>query len=132
MPSDEETFRQMLMELQAAWSKADLATLRRLATPEVLNILVRRIERKHEPGRRVSCRRCELKADIGQAWTEEPLSRPRSSCGGRRATIQFLWGSTQENGAMSPRETRIHYAKPPRPGRACGTKNGKWLLSAIQ
>jgi hypothetical protein len=132
-PTDEAAFRQMLIEVQTAWSKGDLSALRRLVTPEMLQYFSTGLSENTSQG--IENRVEDLhvvKAEVREAWTEEAT---------QYATVWLRW---------TARDYTVSLAKPlGDPGAlvegdehvASETaetwtfmryQNGKWLVSAIQ
>jgi predicted lipid-binding transport protein (Tim44 family) len=131
--ADQDKFKQILGDVQAAWSKQDLDALKRLTTPEVLHYFstalsenVSREVENHIEDLRV------LSIEINESWTEEAtdyvtallrwtardytvsLSKQRGEAG------YVVEGNEQMPTEVSEAWTFLRY------------RGGKWLLSAIQ
>jgi predicted lipid-binding transport protein (Tim44 family) len=130
---DQDKFKEILGDVQAAWSKQDLDVLKRLTTPEVLHYFstalsenVSREVENHIEDLRV------LSIEINESWTEEAtdyvtallrwtardytvsLSKQRGEAG------YVVEGNEQTPTEVSEAWTFLRY------------RGGKWLLSAIQ
>jgi len=131
--ADQDKFKEILRDVQAAWSKQDLDALKRLTTPEVLHYFstalsenVSREVENHIEDLRV------LSIEINESWTEEAtdyvtallrwtardytvsLSKQRGEAG------YVVEGNEQTPTEVSEAWTFLRY------------RGGKWLLSAIQ
>jgi predicted lipid-binding transport protein (Tim44 family) len=131
--ADQDKFKQILGDVQAAWSKQDLDALKRLTTPEMLHYFstalsenVSREVENHIEDLRV------LSIEINESWTEEAtdyvtallrwtardytvsLSKQRGEAG------YVVEGNEQTPTEVSEAWTFLRY------------RGGKWLLSAIQ
>ena len=132
-PADEAAFRQMLVEVQTAWGKGDLAALRRLATPEMLfyfstglseNVsqdVQNHVEDVHN-----------IRAEVRETWTEEAV---------QYATVLLQWTARDYTVSLAKRQGEPGYIvegdeHAPRETSEMWTfmrhQNGKWLLSALQ
>lgn len=133
-PNDEAAFRQMLVEVQTAWGKGDLAGLRRLATPEMLFYFStglsenasQDVENHVEDIRIVS-------AEVRETWTEEATTH--------YATVLLRWTARDYTVSLAKRQGEPGYVvegdeHAPRETTETWTfmrhQNGKWLLSALQ
>jgi len=130
---DQDKFKEILGDVQAAWSKQDLDTLKRLTTPEMLHYFstalsenVSREVENHVEDLRV------LNIEVKESWTEEAtdyatallrwtardytvsLSKQRGEAG------YVVEGNDQTLTEVSEAWTFMRY------------RGGKWLLSAIQ
>jgi predicted lipid-binding transport protein (Tim44 family) len=128
----------LLTGIQAAWSKGDLATLRRYVTPEMLSYFSEELSRNVSQGVENRVERVTLlKGDLQEAWSEDDLEY---------ATARLRWSAVDYMVALPP------------PGTAAGggaqdvivggdasqtteateiwtfvrSHGGRWLLSAIQ
>lgn len=127
LPADYEAFERLLTEIQAAWSNEDVATLRRLATPEMVSYFTGDLEQNRARNQinKVSDTRL-LQGDLAEAWREGDSDYAsvamRFSMVDRtldRATGRLVGGSEQ------PAEvTEVWTFVRPR--------GGQWELSAIQ
>ena len=132
-PTDEAAFRQMLVEVQTAWGKGDLAGLRRLATPEMLFYFStglsentsQDVENRVEDIHIVS-------AKVRETWTEEAT---------QYATVLLRWTARDYTVSLAKRPGEPGYIAEgdehtPRETAETWTfmryQNGKWLLSALQ
>lgn len=132
-PNDEATFRQMVIEVQTAWGKGDLAGLRRLATPEMLCYFSTGLS---ENASQDVDNRVEdvsiVKAEVLETWTEEAT---------QYATVLLRWTARDYTVSLAKRPGEPGYIvegdeHTPRETAETWTfmryQNGKWLLSAIQ
>lgn len=132
-PTDEASFRQMLVEVQTAWSKGDLAGLRRFATPEMLfyfstglsENISQDVENHVEDIHIVS-------AEVRETWTDEAM---------HYATVLLRWTARDYTVSLAKRQGEPGYIvegdeHTPRETTETWTfmrhQNGKWLLSALQ
>lgn len=132
-PIDEAAFRQMVIEVQTAWGKGDLAGLRRLATPEMLFYFStglsenasQEVENRVEDIHIVS-------AEVRETWTEEAT---------QYATVLLKWTARDYTVSLAKRPGEPGYIvegdeHTPRETAETWTfmryQNGKWLLSALQ
>jgi predicted lipid-binding transport protein (Tim44 family) len=131
--ADKAAFQQLLTEIQDAWSKQDLTTLRRLTTPEMLSYFnaglsenaSQEVENRIEDLTLIS-------AELREAWRED---------GSDYATVLFRWKAKDYTLSLTKKRDE--------PGAIVdGTdqaltetsevwtfmryQQGKWLLSAIQ
>ena len=71
-PADYEAFERLLGEIQAAWSKEDVAKLHTLATPEMVEISSPTISRPTRPATSIN-KTSDVKllqGDLAEAWRE--------------------------------------------------------------
>jgi hypothetical protein len=131
--TDEATFRQLLIDVQTAWSKGDLSALRRLVTPELLHYFSTGLSENTSQGveNRVEDVRI-VTAEVREAWAEEAT---------QYATVWLRWtardytvslakpigdpASVIEGDEHAPSETAEVWT-------FMRYQNGKWLVSAIQ
>ena len=70
-PADYQAFERLLKEVNAAWSRQDLATLRRIATPEMAQYFVQDLADLEGRGWRNETRDVALdQGDLAEAWRE--------------------------------------------------------------
>jgi predicted lipid-binding transport protein (Tim44 family) len=127
LPADYEAFEQLLIELQAAWSNEDVARLRAVATPEMMQYFTRDLEQNRARNRinKVADTKL-LQGDLAEAWREGDTDfasvAMRYSLIDRtfdRTTGQLVEGSDQPDEV-----TEVWTFVRPRGGR--------WELSALQ
>jgi predicted lipid-binding transport protein (Tim44 family) len=71
VPADYETFERLLNEIQAAWSKEDIAKLRTLATPEMVSYIAGDLaEHKSRNQTNLVSGVKLLQGDLAEAWRE--------------------------------------------------------------
>ena len=132
-PVDEDKFKEILGDVQAAWSKQDLDTLKRLTTPEMLHYFstalsenVSREVENHVEDLRV------LNIEVKESWTEEATDY---------ATALLRWTARDYTVSLSKQRGEAGYVvegndQTPTEISEAWTfmryRSGKWLLSAIQ
>jgi hypothetical protein len=132
-PSDEAAFRQILIDVQTAWGKGDLAALRRLVTPEMLFYFSTGLSENasQEVENRVEDIHI-VKAEVREAWMDDAI---------QYATLLLRWMARDYTVSLAKRPGEPGYViegseQTPREAVETWTfmryQNGKWLLSAIQ
>ena len=132
-PGDEAAFRQILIDVQTAWGKGDLAGLRRLVTPEMLFYFSTGLS---ENTSQVVENRVEdiriVKAEVRETWMDDAT---------QYATLLLRWMALDYTVSLAKRPGEPGYViegseQTPREAGETWTfmryQNGKWLLSAIQ
>jgi Uncharacterized protein conserved in bacteria len=132
-PTDEATFRQMVVEVQTAWSKGDLAGLRRLATPEMLHYFSTGLSENTSQDVENHVEDVKIvKAEVQEVWTEDAT---------QYATVLLRWMARDYTVSLAKRPGEPGYIvegdeHTPRETAETWTfmryQNGKWLLSALQ
>jgi hypothetical protein len=133
VPEDESKFRQMLVDVQAAWSKSDLDALKRVTTPEMLHYFssalsenVSKDVENHVEDVAI------LQTDVRETWTEDSKDY---------ATVRFRWKARDYNVSLTKRQGEPGSIldgddKTPVEAAEAWTflryQGGRWLLSAIQ
>jgi predicted lipid-binding transport protein (Tim44 family) len=70
-PADYQAFERLLIEVQAAWSRQDVAALQRLATPEMVQFFREDGQALHERGLKNEALEVKLEqGDLAEAWNE--------------------------------------------------------------
>jgi len=125
---DFEAFQQALSDIQSAWSKGDLETMRRHVTPEMLGYFGRELSMMASQGLSNRVEDVTLEqGDLAEAWSEDGIDY---------ATVAMRWSAldyttdangTVVDGSRSQRSESVEIWTFLRAGTA-----GKWLLSAIQ
>ncbi|MBU6482484.1 MAG: TIM44-like domain-containing protein [Nitrospirae bacterium] len=132
-PADKTAFQQLLIDIQTAWSKQDLAGLRRCVTPEMLTYFStalaentsQEIENHVEDV-------VLLRAEVREAWTEGAT---------QYATAELRWSARDYTVSLTKQHGEPGYLvegseETPSETSEVWTfmrfQNGKWLLSAIQ
>ncbi|TSA02740.1 MAG: hypothetical protein D4R81_04320 [Nitrospiraceae bacterium] len=130
---DASKFRQMLVDVQAAWSKQDLDALKRLTTPEMLHYFSEALS--ENTSKEVENHVEDVgvqQADIREAWTEDSKDY---------ATVLLRWTARDYTVSLTKRRGEPGYLadgddqKPTDAAEAwtfMRYQGGKWLLSAIQ
>ena len=130
---DESKFRQMLVDVQAAWSKQDLDALKRLTTPEMLHYFSDALS--ENTSKEVENHVEDVgvqQADVREAWTEDSKNY---------ATVLLRWTARDYTVSLTKRRGEPGYLadgddqKPAEASEAwtfMRYQGGKWLLSAIQ
>jgi predicted lipid-binding transport protein (Tim44 family) len=132
-PVDQDKFKEILGEVQGAWSKQDLDALKRLTTPEVLHYFstalsenVSREVENHVEDVRV------LSAEVQEAWTEDATDY---------ATALFRWTARDYTVSLTKQRGEAGYVvegndltstEASEAWTFLRYRGGKWLLSAIQ
>ncbi len=132
-PVDEAKFRQMLADVQAAWSKQDLDTLKRLTTPEMLHYFSDALsENTSKEVENIVEDVAVQQADVHEAWTEDSRDY---------ATVLLRWKARDYTVSLAKRKGEPGYlidGDDQKPADAVEAwtfvryQGGKWLLSAIQ
>jgi predicted lipid-binding transport protein (Tim44 family) len=124
----------LLTGIQAAWSKGDLAALRRYVTPEMLSYFSEELSRNVSQGVENHVEHVTLlKGDLQEAWSEGELEY---------ATARLRWSAVDYMVALPQSSGRgqevIVRGSPSQPTEATEmwtfvrSHGGHWLLSAIQ
>ena len=132
-PVDQDKFKQILSDVQVAWSKQNLEALKHLTTPEIVHYFsttlsenVSREVENHVDDLRV------LNAEVTEAWTEDATDY---------ATVLFRWMARDYTVSLAKQRGEPGYVvegddKNPAEASEAWTfmryQGGKWLLSAIQ
>ena len=131
--ADKTAFQQLLIEIQTAWSKPDLAGLRRFVTPEMLAYFSTALAEQTSLD---IANHVEdvvlLRADVRESWTEDST---------HYATIGLRWSARDYTVSLTKQRGEAGYLvegneeTPTEAGEVwtfMRYQNGKWLLSAIQ
>ena len=132
-PADKTAFQQLLIDIQTAWSKQDLAGLRRFVTPEMLAYFSTALAEQTSLD---IANHVEdvmlLRADVRETWTEDAT---------QFATIGLHWSARDYTLSLTKQRGEPGYLiegseETPNESAEVWTfmryQNGKWLLSAIQ
>lgn len=132
-PVDKTAFQQLLIDIQTAWSKQDLAGLRRFVTPEMLAYFSTALAEQTSLD---IANHVEdvvlLRADVRETWTEDAT---------QFATIGLHWSARDYTLSLTKQRGEPGYLiegseeTPTESGEVwtfMRYQNGKWLLSAIQ
>jgi predicted lipid-binding transport protein (Tim44 family) len=126
--ADFDSFGQRLVEVQDAWSRQDLATLRRISTPEMERYFAQDLEDLKARGWTNTARDVQLEAgDLAQAWAE-PDGQEYATVAMRFSMVEVTTDAqgTVVEGHPTNRETATElWTFTRRPGT-------QWVLSAIQ
>jgi predicted lipid-binding transport protein (Tim44 family) len=126
-PGDYQTFEQLLKAVQAAWSAHDLATLRAIATPEMVSYFAEQLGEQTSRGVRNIVSDVHLDhGDLAEAWAED---------GREYATVAMRFSMTDVT-----RDAMGHVVDGSLAERVTATEiwtflrvpGGRWVLSAIQ
>jgi predicted lipid-binding transport protein (Tim44 family) len=131
--ADKTAFQQLLIDIQAAWSKQDLTELRRFVTPEMLNYFSAALadNRSQDIENHVDDV-VLLRAEILEAWTEQAT---------HYVTAGLRWSARDYNLSLTKQRGEPDYVvegseeTPTESGEAwtfMRSQDGKWMLSAIQ
>jgi predicted lipid-binding transport protein (Tim44 family) len=125
--SDLQVFEQRLTQVQDAYSREDLNALRRIATPEVFEYLVRELEESRAKGQRNEVFDVRLlEGDVAEAWREGETDYAT-------ATLRY-----ESRDVMRDRSTGAIVSGEDRPAERTEVwtfvrrRGSDWLLSAIQ
>jgi predicted lipid-binding transport protein (Tim44 family) len=131
--TDKAAFQQLLVDIQTAWGRQDLAALRRLVTPEMLEYFSTGLA---EQTSQDIANHVEdvvlLRAEVRESWTEEAT---------QYATVMLHWSARDYTFSLAKRRGESGYLiegseEKPTESSEVWTfmryQNGKWLLSAIQ
>ncbi len=130
---DQERFKEILRDVQTAWSRQDLDALKRLTTPEVLHYFSTALSENaskdienHVEDLRV------LNAEVQESWTEDATDY---------ATVLFRWAARDYTKSLSKQRGEPGYLAEGSDSTPTETseawtfmryQGGKWLLSAVQ
>ena len=131
--ADKTAFQQLLIDIQAAWSKQDLTELRRFVTPEMLNYFSAALadNRSQDIENHVDDV-VLLRAEILEAWTEQAT---------HYVTAGLRWSARDYNLSLTKQRGEPDYVvegseeTPTESGEAwtfMRSQDGKWVLSAVQ
>lgn len=131
--ADKTAFQQLLIDVQTAWSKQDLAGLRRSVTPEMLSYFSTALAEQTSLD---IANHVEdvvlLRAEVKETWTENAI---------HYATIGLHWNARDYTVSLTKQRGEPGYLiegneeTPTEAGEVwtfMRYQNGKWLLSAIQ
>lgn len=131
--ADKAAFQQLLIDIQTAWSKQDLAGLRRFVTPEMLSYFSTALAEQASLDIANHVEDVVLqRAEVEGAWTEDAI---------RYATIGLHWSARDYTVSLTKHRGEPGYLiegneeTPTETGEVwtfMRYQNGKWLLSAIQ
>jgi predicted lipid-binding transport protein (Tim44 family) len=132
--ADFNAWGDLLVGIQAAWSKGDLTTLRRYVTPEMLSYFAEELARNVSQGVENRVERVTLlKGDLQEAWSEGELEFATARL--RWSAIDYMVALPQGNGGG---QEVIVRGNPSQATEATElwtfvrSHGGRWLLSAIQ
>ena len=131
--ADKAAFQQLLIDVQTAWSKQDLAGLRRFVTPEMLSYFSTALAEQTSLDLANHVEDVVLlRAEVKETWTEDAI---------RYATIGLHWNARDYTVSLTKQRGEPGYLiegneeTPTEAGEVwtfMRYQNGKWLLSAIQ
>ena len=131
--ADKTAFQQLLIDIQTAWSKQDLAGLRRFVTPEMLVYFSTALAEQTSLDIANHVENVVLlRAEVQETWTEDAM---------HYATIGLHWSARDYTVSLTKQRGEPGYLvegseETPTEAREVWTfmryQNGKWLLSAIQ
>lgn len=127
LPKDYETFERRLSEIQTAWSDEDIATLHRLATPEMVSYFTEDLaaNKAQNVVNKVTGVKL-LQGDLAEAWREG--STDYATLGLRYSLVDRTYDRASNrvvDGSDTPQEVTEVWTFARRPG-------SDWELSAIQ
>ena len=131
--ADKAAFQQSLIDIQTAWGKQDVAGLRRLVTPEMLEYFSTGLA---EQASQDVANRVEdvvlLQAEVREAWLENTV---------QYATVSLHWSARDYTVSLTKTPGEAGYVVEGSEEQPVETtevwtfmryQHGKWLLSAIQ
>jgi predicted lipid-binding transport protein (Tim44 family) len=131
--ADKAAFQQLLIDVQTAWSKQDLAGLRRFVTPEILSYFSTALAEQTSLDLANHVEDVVLlRAEVKETWTEDAI---------RYATVGLHWSARDYTVSLTKQRREPGYLiegnkeTPTEAGEVwtfMRYQNGKWLLSAIQ
>jgi predicted lipid-binding transport protein (Tim44 family) len=131
--ADKATFQQSLSDIQTAWGKQDLAGLRRLVTPEMLEYFSTGLAEQASEGVANHVEDVVLRrADVRESWSEGAT---------QYATVSLNWSARDYTVSLTKQRGEAGYLvegndEQPTEQTEVWTfmrfAGGKWLLSAIQ
>ncbi|MCS6297943.1 MAG: TIM44-like domain-containing protein [Nitrospira sp.] len=132
-PADKAAFQQALIDVQAAWTHQDLAGLRRLVTPEMLEYFSAGLAEQASEGAANHVEEVVLgRAEVRESWSEGAT---------QYATVSLSWSAKDYRVSLGKQPGEQGYIVEGNPEVAVETTevwtfmrfgSGKWLLSAIQ
>ena len=132
-PTDKTAFQQLLIDIQTAWGKQDLAGLRRFVTPEMLAYFSTALAEQTSLDMANHVEDVVLlRADVRETWIEDST---------HYATIGLRWSARDYTVSLTKQRGEPGYLvegseETPTESSEVWTfmryQNGKWLLSAIQ
>ncbi len=126
--SDFDTFEKRLADVQAAWSKADLSGLKRLATPEMVSYFSDDLSANSSRGVENRVEQVKLEqGDLAEAWQEGATQY--ASLAMRWSAIDYTVSLADDRVVEGSREQRREATEVWTFMRHQG---GDWILSAIQ
>ncbi len=126
-PADYQAFDQVLHNIQAAWSKHDVAALATMTTPEMTSFFAEQLAEQNSRGvRNYTADVRLLQGDLSEAWSEG--SREYATVAMRFSMLDVTKDSTGRvvDGSLTERVTVTElwtFLRAP---------GGRWVLSAIQ
>jgi len=131
--ADKAAFQQLLVEIQTAWGKQDLAWLRRCVTPEMLMYFSTALAEQTSQDIENHVEDVVLgRAEVRESWTEDAA---------QYATVGLHWSARDYTVSLTKQRGELGYLvegseETPAESSEVWTfmryQNGKWLLSAIQ
>lgn len=132
-PADKAAFQQALIDVQAAWTHQDLAGLRRLVTPEMLEYFSAGLAEQASEGVANHVEEVVLgRAEVRESWSEGAT---------QYATVSLSWSAKDYRVSLAKQPGEQGYIVEGNAEVAADTTevwtfmrfgSGKWLLSAIQ
>lgn len=126
-PGDYQTFEQMLVAVQAAWSNHDLDSLRQLATPEMVGYFGEQLAEQTSRGVRNVVGNVRLDhGELSQAWAEDGREYATVAMRFSMTDATFDARGTVVDGSPDEHVTATEvwtFLRAP---------GGRWILSAIQ
>ena len=128
LATDFDAFETRLADVQAAWSKGDLAALRRLATPEMVGYLSEDLSANSSRGVENRVEEVKLEqGDLSEAWQEGSVQYAAVAM--RFSALDYDASLSDGRVVAGSREARREHTEVWTFMRSQG---GDWILSAIQ
>ncbi|MCE9535997.1 MAG: TIM44-like domain-containing protein [Nitrospirae bacterium] len=131
--ADKASFQQLLTDIQTAWSKQDLAGLRRFVTPEMLTYFSTALAENTSQDIENHVEDVVLgRAEVRESWTEDAT---------QYATVSLHWSARDYTISLTKQRGEAGYlveGNQEKPSESSEVwtfmrfQDGKWLLSAIQ
>lgn len=132
--ADFNAWSDLLVGIQGAWTKGDLATLRRYVTPEMLSYFAEELARNVSQGVENRVERVTLlKGDLQEAWSEGELEFATARL--RWSAVDYMVALPQGNGGgqeVIVRGDPSQLTEATEMWTFVRSHGGRWLLSAIQ
>ena len=131
--SDYQAFEEILKNVRTAWSRGDLGTLRRFATPEMLSYFSEQLAENQSQGVINHVDDIELlKGEVREAWDEGHLHYATALMHWRARDYTVAVESNPGSGEIVVGGDPQHASEASEMWTFARSPGGRWLLSAIQ